>query len=166
MKTLLYIFILSLSTTTVAQESLDDLLRRHNQHLASYISTSELRRLQFNEKVTILDSREKYEYNVSHIPNADHVGYNNFSIEEISKKYPDKETPIVVYCTIGIRSEDICAKLIDVGYYNVKNLYGGICEWKNDQYPVIDSTQSETENVHTFSKQWSKWLNQGIKIYE
>jgi rhodanese-related sulfurtransferase len=151
---------------TMAQENLDDLLRRYNQHSASYISVTELRRLQFNEDVILLDGREKYEFDVSHIPNAYNVGYNGFTIEEFSKKYPDKESAIVVYCTIGIRSEDICMKLIDDGYANVKNLYGGICEWKNKQYPVIDSTQSETENVHTFSKQWSKWLNQGVKIYE
>jgi rhodanese-related sulfurtransferase len=150
----------------LAQESLDEILRRYNQHSASYISVTELRRLQFNEKVTLFDGREKIEFDVSHIPDADHVGYNNFSIDEVLKEYTDKDTPIVVYCTIGIRSEDICIKLIDAGYSNVKNLYGGICEWKNNQYPVIDSTKLETENVHTFSKHWSKWLTQGVKIYE
>ena len=150
----------------MAQETLDDLLKRYNQHSATYISVTELRRLQFNENVIVFDGREKYEFDVSHIPNADHVGYNNFSIDDISRTYSDKEDPIVVYCTIGIRSEDICMKLIDAGYTNVKNLYGGICEWKNKQYPVIDSTQTETENIHTFSKHWSKWLTQGVKIYE
>ena len=151
---------------TMAQENLDELLRRYNEHSATYISVTELRRLQFNEKVILFDGREKFEFDVSHIPDADHVGYNNFSIEAISRSYPDKEEPIVVYCTIGIRSEDICKKLIDAGYSNVRNLYGGILEWKNKQYPVIDSSQTETENVHTFSKHWSKWLKQGEKIYE
>ncbi len=166
MKQLFYILILFISSTTLAQETLDDLLRRYNQHSASYISVTELRRLQFNEKITLFDGREKNEYDVSHIPKAENVGYNNFSINEITIAYPDKETPIVVYCTVGIRSEDICEKLIDAGYTNVKNLYGGICEWKNNQYPVIDSTQSETEKVHTFSKHWSKWLTKGVKVYE
>jgi len=150
----------------MAQETLDDLLKRYNQNSVSYISVTELRRLQFNENITLFDGREKYEFDVSHIPNADHIGYNDFSLEAISDTYPEKETPIVVYCTVGIRSEEICKKLIDAGYSDVKNLYGGICEWKNNQYPVIDSTQSETENVHTFSKHWSKWLTQGVKIYE
>lgn len=47
----------------------------------------------------------------------------------------------------------------------MKNLYGGIFEWKNKEYPVIDSTGRETENVHTFSKMWSKYLNAGNPVY-
>ena len=117
----------------MAQETLDDLLKRYNQNSVSYISVTELRRLQFNENITLFDGREKYEFDVSHIPNADHIGYNDFSLEAISDTYPEKETPIVVYCTVGIRSEEICKKLIDAGYSDVKNLYGGICEWKNNQ---------------------------------
>jgi rhodanese-related sulfurtransferase len=166
MRPILYIFAFCLSATTFAQDSLDELLRRYNEHSAPYISVTELRRLQFNDWVTLFDGREKKEYNVSHIPNAEHVGYDNFSMEEISKAFPDKGEPIVVYCTIGIRSEDICMKLIKAGYTNVRNLYGGICEWKNNLYPVIDSTRTETENVHTYSKQWSKWLNQGVMVYD
>src|SRR5210317_1398677 len=143
MSLLFYIFIFCFSGTSIAQETIDDLLRRYNQHSASYISVTELRRLQFNENITLFDGREQYEFDVSHIPNAVHIGYNNFNLGAISKTYPDKETPIVVYCTIGIRSEDICKKLTDSGYSNVKNLYGGILEWKNKQFPVLDSTQTK-----------------------
>ena len=51
------------------------------------------------------------------------------------------------------------------GYKDVKNLYGGICEWKNKEYKVIDSTQQKTNNIHTYSKQWSRWLLNGNPIY-
>ena len=86
-------------------------------------------------------------------------------MENIFKIVKNKETPIVIYCTLGIRSEMIAARLKKAGYKDVKNLYGGICEWKNKEYKVIDSTQQKTNNIHTYSKQWSRWLLNGNPIY-
>ena len=48
----------------------------------------------------------------------------------------------------------------------LRTLYGGIFEWKNNDYPIIDSEGKETENVHTYSRFWSKWLKKGIKVYD
>lgn len=152
--------------TTIAQEPLDKLLKKFNQKGVPYISVTELKMHQHQGSVILFDSRERNEFDVSHIPSASYIGYNDFSIENISEAFPDNETPIVVYCTVGIRSEMIAKKLIDAGYTNVQNLYGGICEWKNHQYKIIDSTNNETENVHTYSKLWSKWLTNGVEIYD
>ena len=121
--------------------------------------------LQFNNSATILDSRELNEYQVSHIEAALLVGFDKFSMDSISELVENKNSPIVVYCTLGIRSEVIADKLIKAGYNNVKNLYGGICEWSNKDYKVIDSTQTTTKNIHTFSKEWNKWLINGNPIY-
>jgi len=71
-----------------------------------------------------------------------------------------------VYCSLGIRSEDIAEKLKKAGYNNVLNLYGGIFEWKNKDFTVYNSEGTQTEKIHTFSKEWSKWLTKGIKVYE
>jgi len=166
MRLYLYIFVLSIASSSIAQKTLDSELKKFNQHDVPYISVTELRMYQFQDNIIIFDSREKKEFNVSHIPSSTFIGYNNFSVETLSESYPKKDTPIVVYCTIGIRSETISKKLIDAGYTNVKNLYGGICEWKNKNYKLIDSTNSETENVHTFTKHWSKWLTNGVEVYE
>ena len=38
---------------------------------------------------------------------------------------------IIVYCSIGVRSEDIGEKLKELGYTKILNLYGGIFDWKN-----------------------------------
>lgn len=150
----------------MAQETLNTLLKKYNQQGVPYISVTELRMYQHQGNMIIFDSREKNEFDVSHIPTADHVGFNDFSAKIISESFPDKDDPIVVYCTIGIRSEVISKKLIDAGFTNVKNLYGGICEWKNHDYKIIDSTNSETDKVHTFSKHWSKWLTNGERVYD
>jgi hypothetical protein len=45
-------------------------------------------------------------------------------------------------------------------------LYGGIFEWKNNDFPVFNSEGKETDKIHAFSKEWSKYLYNGIKIYE
>ena len=51
------------------------------------------------------------------------------------------------------------------GYTNVYNLYGGIFEWKNANFKVVDTLGNNTEKVHTFNKTWSKWLQKGKKVY-
>jgi len=162
---ILSLLFLLLGISTYAQKSLDDLLEKYNKNNVPYISVTELRMLQSRGDVVIIDSREKNEFEVSHLSSAIFVGYNHFNIKAFLKNNIDKETPIVVYCTLGIRSEIVANKLIKAGYTNVKNLYGGICEWKNKGYRVLDSTNHETENVHTFSKQWGFWLLKGTKIY-
>ena len=75
----------------------------------------------------LLDAREEKEFKVSHLKNAICVGYDNFKLKETLEKLPeDKNTKIVVYCSLGIRSETVAHKLIEAGYTNIYNLYGGI----------------------------------------
>ncbi|MFT5077180.1 MAG: rhodanese-related sulfurtransferase [Flavobacteriaceae bacterium] len=149
-----------------AQVSLDELLKTNNINPVAYISIEELRNIQLSDSILILDSREASEYNVSHIESAKFVGFNKFSKKYFDAQVSDKDTPIVVYCSVGIRSDRISKKLQKMGYTNVKNLYGGIFEWKNKGFPILDSTNRETENIHVYSKIWSKWSLKGVKVYE
>lgn len=130
-----------------------------------YISVEELKMLQQDTNLVLLDAREPEEFEVSHIKGAVFSGYSNFSAEMISKSIKDKSAPIVVYCSLGIRSEKISEKLKAEGYSNIRNLYGGIFEWKNKGFEVFDSEGQETDKVHAYSKSWSKWLTNGEKIY-
>jgi rhodanese-related sulfurtransferase len=125
----------------------------------------ELRMLQMNDSIIILDAREVPEFQISHLESAINIGFNKFSAEEKQLQKLNKNTPIIVYCSVGIRSEEMGEKLKKAGFTNVKNLYGGIFEWKNKDFPVIDSTGTETENVHTFSKIWRKYLHSGNPVY-
>lgn len=112
------------------------------------------------QSFTILDSREPEEYKVSHIKNAIHVGYDHFDINAV----PDKDQPIVVYCSVGYRSEKITQKLLDNGYSKVYNLFGGIFEWVNQEKPVYKNNK-KTQKIHAYSKLWGIWLNKGEKVY-
>jgi rhodanese-related sulfurtransferase len=115
------------------------------------------------DSVVYVDAREKKEYKVSHILNSIFVGYENQNLNAIKKLDPNQT--IIVYCSIGYRSEKTVEKLNHLGFKNVYNLYGGIFEWKNQKLPVYQK-KIETEQVHAYSKTWGIWLNNGIKIYD
>jgi rhodanese-related sulfurtransferase len=165
MKNLISIGVFLCVVSVNAQESLDNLLKTFNSGSVPYISVQELRRLQVNESVIVLDAREKEEFEVSHIPLATYIGYSEFSSARISKVIPKKDSPIVVYCSLGIRSETIGERLQKAGYTHVKNLYGGIFTWKNSGYDVVDGEGNKTEKVHAYSKIWGKWLLKAEKVY-
>lgn len=162
MKYIIFIFLL-ISTQVFSQKSLKKLLKEYNTESVPYIDVNELNK---KTNITLLDAREVKEYEISHLKNALSVGYDDFDIEKTSANLADKNSIIVVYCSVGIRSEDIAEKLQKAGYKNVYNLYGGIFEWKNNGFKVYNKDNQETEKVHTFNKEWSKWLNKGEEIYE
>ena len=54
----------------------------------------------------------------------------------IADKAPDKDTPIVVYCGINLRSPLAADTLMDMGYSNVKNYADGFFKWKAAGLPV------------------------------
>jgi len=119
------------------------------------MSVTEL--LNNKDKFIIFDAREKAEFDVSHIPDAIYLGYSDFNVGSI-KNIP-KEKNMVVYCSIGYRSEKIGEKLLRLGYKNVYNLYGSIFEWANEKYPLVGSNGKTTYSVHSYNKSWSKWVN-------
>ncbi|WP_422083380.1 rhodanese-like domain-containing protein [Ulvibacterium sp.] len=164
MRFLLGIFLfLVFSPNTMGQSKLDRTLKKLNTESIPYIS---LKEAAHTDSVLYLDTRKKQEYDVSHLQNAIWVGYEMFDARDVQDKIPDKNAEIIVYCSIGVRSEDIGEKLVKLGYPNVKNLYGGIFEWKNKGYPVYDDQGKETEKVHAFDEHWGKLLKAGEKVYD
>jgi rhodanese-related sulfurtransferase len=88
------------------------------------------------DKAVFLDAREPAEYDVSHIAGAVPVGYDHFDLSEVKDIPKDQE--IIVYCSVGYRSEKVSEQLLAAGYQKVTNLYGGIFEWKNQGHPVVN----------------------------
>lgn len=164
MKYFIVLLILISNLSAQSQEHLDALLQRYNENKVPYISPEEL--AMPKTRAVVLDAREFYEYEISHIKGAMYVGYTEFELDSVTKAIPDKTKPIVVYCSLGIRSETIAYQLKEAGYTDIQNLYGGIFEWKNREFPVYNSEEKETDSVHAFSKSWGKWLTKGIKVYQ
>ncbi|SNR17531.1 conserved protein of unknown function [Tenacibaculum jejuense] len=151
---------------TFSQSSLKQLLKKYNTESVPYITAEELSKEKSD--YILLDARESKEYDVSSIKNGIFVGYQNFDLKRTTDVIlaNKKDAKIVVYCSLGVRSEDIAEQLKKKGFTNVFNLYGGIFEWKNKGFTVINTNNKPTEKVHAFDKEWGKWLKKGIKVYE
>lgn len=161
MRLILPVFCL-LSTLIYGQKTIDKVLKKYNHNTIPYITVEELRQ---KKQFTLLDARELNEYQVSHINQAIYVGHEKFTPKTITTVNINKKDTIVVYCSIGVRSEQIAEKVKSLGYTHVYNLYGGIFDWKNKDGVVVDQNGNKTENVHTYSKEWSTYLKKGIKKY-
>ncbi|MFI8378537.1 rhodanese-like domain-containing protein [Leeuwenhoekiella sp. NPDC079379] len=152
------LFLSKLFRTSKLQKLLNDKLSKD----VTLISAQELHIKQSN--YILLDTRARTEFEISHIKNAHWVSEEP-SIELIKKLIPFFETPIVVYCSLGIRSNSVAQTLLAHGYTKVYNLYGGIFDWKDNGFKIVNPVGEPTEEVHTFSKQWSAYLKTGIKIH-
>lgn len=118
------------------------------------IGVEELRKRQ--GEFLVFDTREPVEFAMSHIPGASHLGFEKF--DPASLDGLPKETAIVLYCSVGYRSEKAGEKLRKMGFTNVSNLYGSIFEWANRGYPLEDGRGQPTRKLHTFDENWSRWV--------
>lgn len=163
MKKKYFICLLLISFIKVhSQGTIEEALQKHNEHNVPYMKVGEANGTQ---DYLFLDARKKEEYNVSHIENAIFVGTNNLNSKEMSSLAPDKNALIIIYCSIGVRSENTAEQFLEAGYTKVYNLYGGIFEWINQDYPVFDNLGNETNKVHAYSKFWGKFLTKGEKVF-
>ncbi len=88
--------------------------------------------LQNQPNLTLLDVREPYEFprarfddqRVVHAPLSDLARKHLEGLPD--KVKTDKSTPLVVFCHHGIRSAQVAAWLLDLGWESVYNLSGGI----------------------------------------
>lgn len=166
-KQLLILLLIILSTNVFSQnyKSFEELKNKIISKTIPLISSETLKKVEnTTAKMLIIDAREEEEYNVSHIKGAKYVGYDNFKIKSL--KDVDKATTIIIYCSVGYRSEKVGEKLKKAGFKKVMNLQGGIFDWKNKGFSVYDNKGNETQKVHAYDKSWGKWLTKGEKIYE
>jgi rhodanese-related sulfurtransferase len=110
-----------------------------------------------------LDAREAEEYAVSHLPEARHLGYDDPDYGVL--KGVDAARPLVLYCTVGYRSERMARKLRQRGFERVYNLYGSLYAWKLAGLPLVDA-QGPTERIHTYNRKWGTYIpdSLGIKV--
>lgn len=154
------------SLVACGQQNYDQKLASLYKNTVPTVKPAEFDSLKMEKEVTILDTRTTKEYKVSHIKGADFIEYDEFKIEDF--RQADKEQPIVIYCSVGYRSERIGEALLKKGYQNVYNLYGGIFQWKNEGYPVYNSEEETTDKVHAYNWLWGKWLKEdkATKVYD
>ena len=109
------------------------------------------------EQVTYLDAREPAEFDTCHIPGAVFIGFDHWDSQAVQAL--PKDHTLVVYCSIGYRSEKIAGKLKKMGFQNVYNLYGSIFEWANEGNSLVSNNNTPTLKLHTYNKKWGKWVD-------
>jgi len=133
-------------------------------HSVPMILSKELEvELDIGLSLIILDTRSVEEYDVSHLNGARLIDYDYFEKKDVMDI--PQNSRIIVYCSVGYRSEMIGEKLLEMGYADVRNLYGGIFQWKNEGFKIVNNKSVETDSVHTYNESWSKWMENGIKVY-
>lgn len=162
MKFLSTFFLLSLTISMTAQttpQEYYDMLDNMYRETVPLVRPEAVRA----EGTIFLDTREAQEYAISHMPGARLVPYNGFKVESL-EAIP-KDRPIVVYCSVGYRSERIGEKLLEAGYTNVQNLYGGIFNWFFEGGELVNMDDDSTDRIHTYNKKWSQWCLKGEKVW-
>ncbi|RTQ52392.1 rhodanese-like domain-containing protein [Hymenobacter gummosus] len=140
------------------------LLKTLYKNTVPTLSAAELARLRQRQPALILlDTRSAAEYQVSHLPGARFIDYDAFTAAAV-RDLP-REQPVVVYCSVGVRSERIGEQLKALGFRDVRNLYGGLFQWSNEARPLIDA-HGPTQRVHPYSALWGTWLTRAEKAYQ
>jgi sulfur-carrier protein adenylyltransferase/sulfurtransferase len=83
----------------------------------------------------LVDVRRRDEWDEGHIPGAIHIPRGSLE-SRIEKAEPDRERPILVYCSAGERSAFAARTLGEMGYEDVTSLAGGFTDWKRNGFPT------------------------------
>ena len=131
-----------------------DGLRGCHEHWRRRIEVDVLAKRMSRNPISLIDVRAPAEFQVSQIKGA----FNLETASSIAKKFPAKETELVLYCSIGYRSAKLGDELKKMGYLNVWNLKGSIFEWANRGNPVHRG-EVKVSTVHTYSRFWGILLD-------
>ena len=101
------------------------------------ITVQELKeRMDAGEKLTIIDVREEWEWDMDHITD-NHVPMGDVP-GKLAEWEDQKEAEIIVHCRSGGRSGNIAAYMTQNGFRNVRNLAGGMLAWKSNIDPSFN----------------------------
>lgn len=137
------IFITLISFLLIKDSSKKDTERSIQQKETQTQEESTFSSITSTELVTMLQQKNFTFVNV-HIPyegeieNTDiFIPYNKI-VENLDKLPDDKNAKIVLYCRSGNMSGVAAKELARLGYTNVSHLAGGMIDWKNNDYQLLE----------------------------
>lgn len=101
------------------------------------------------KKPILLDVREEWEFNTSHLDGSIHIPLGmllsegkqaiDATFDAMDSHYNDiTSKPIICICRRGVRSQNAAIFLASIGFSNLYNLVGGMAQWKNDIDPSMN----------------------------
>lgn len=121
------------------------------------INTQKAQKMLENKPFVLIDARSPEEFAVSHLEGS--IRYEESIIEQLNVN-----EPIVIYCTVGVRSNRVAKELSDKGF-EVYDMKEGILGWANNELPLVNPGGQATEKVHTYNKSFAHLLKKGTAIY-
>lgn len=94
------------------------------------MTSEQVTTLMEDKGAVLIDVRTKGEFMEGHIPNSVNIPVDNIE-EGMKQAYPDKDTPIILYCRSGARSKNAASKLKTMGYTEIYD-FGGISRWSGE----------------------------------
>ena len=107
----------------------------------------------------LLDARAPAEFEVSHLLGAHRASDLAAALRALEGRA--KDSPVVVYCSVGVRSTALADQLIREGWRNVSNLEGSMFEWANLGWPVYRGAVPASK-VHPYDKRWGTLLERKL----
>ena len=117
----------------IVADGIDDAgfdMRRKGQ----YVDAAAFNKLTEDPATIVVDMRNHYEYEVGHFDKAIEVPSDTFREQlpmSVEMLKDNKDAPIIMYCTGGIRCEKASAYMLHRGFTNVFHLEGGIIHYAN-----------------------------------
>lgn len=105
---------------------------RPDQNTGKHVSPDEWNSLIESPDTLVIDTRNHYEVEVGTFPKAVDPGTDNFRqfvefAEDLAEI--DKNRPLAMFCTGGIRCEKATALMLELGFSDVSQLQGGILNY-------------------------------------
>ncbi len=98
--------------------------------------------MQKNKNYFLLDVRDKAEYDKRRIDGAISIPLNELK-SRAANELKDKNALILIYCTMGQKSEEASKELVKMGYTNIYN-FGGINDWPYATISGSDTTIAQS----------------------
>lgn len=102
------------------------------QTTGKHVNPDEWNDLIENPDTLVIDTRNHYEIEVGTFPNAIDPGTDSFrEFSKFAEQLPEaeKERPLAMFCTGGIRCEKAAALMLELGFSDVNQLRGGILNY-------------------------------------
>ncbi len=134
--------------------SVQEYLKKVKQEINEITPDQVKSRLDTQQKMTLIDVREKDETQNGVLPSSQTVprGFLELKIENME---PDKNKEIILYCAGGNRSAFSAKALQELGYTNVHSLKGGYAAWQHAGYPIEQRQGLSQEGLARYARHLS-----------
>jgi len=104
------------------------------------LTTTQATLLINREDAVVIDVRQPDEYIAGHLPESRNIPLGQLE-ERAAELDKFKDTPLIMVCQTGARSDSACKKLEKLGFSKLNNLAGGINACRDAGLPLKKGTK-------------------------